>query len=499
MAADTGAVGKVPDSTVVDSVVTEEETVKSLLFKRDNLFGRRQIILNYLDVDDSNIIEALSQAVSIHNVNADEINYLWNYYKGKHPVLHRTKEIRPEITNKVTVNIAYETVSFAVGYQTGEPILYVGRKADDEVTERINTLNDYMEAEDKASQDEEIVEWQSVCGDAYRMVLADNSGEEDESPFELYCQDPRNTGVAYSSGIGNKKLFGFVRYKVGDETEYAVYTERKVYYIRNSKIVRSEPWYWGIIPIFEYPANKARLGRFEIALSLMDALDALESNCMDGVEQTIQALWKFINCEIDGDGLKEAKELGAVMIKSVQGMNADVDVVKNDLNQDQVQTLKKDLYQLILNICGVPNRNGGSSTSDTGSAVIFRDGWESAEARAKSLEHAFKRSEKQMLKLVLKMCKELAKGQLKLSDISIKFTRRNYENIQSKAQVLTMMLASPKIHPKLAFEACGLFSDAEGAYTMSDEYYRKQMELWEPKEVDENEPKQPEIADGGGG
>ena len=40
------------------------------------------------------------------------------------------------------------------------------------------------------------------------------------------------------------------------------------------------------------------------------------------------------------------------------------------------QTLKNDLYQTILTICGIPNRNGGSSTSDTGNAVIFRDGWE---------------------------------------------------------------------------------------------------------------------------
>lgn len=60
---------------------------------------------------------------------------------------------------------------------------------------------------------------------------------------------------------------------------------------------------------------------------------------------------------------------------------------------------------------------------------------------------------------------------LRLSDIEIKFTRRNYENILSKSQVLTSMLANDKIAPILAFTHCGLFSDPEDAAKMSAEHY----------------------------
>ena len=86
-----------------------------------------------------------------------------------------------------------------------------------------------------------------------------------------------------------------------------------------------------------------------------------------------------------------------------------------------------------------------------------------------------------MLKLVLRIIKELSGVELKLSDIDMKFTRRNYENIQSKAQVLTTMLANPKIHPKLAFEHCGMFSDAESAYKESEKYYAEVMKQIEPQ------------------
>jgi hypothetical protein len=64
---------------------------------------------------------------------------------------------------------------------------------------------------------------------------------------------------------------------------------------------------------------------------------------------------------------------------------------------------------------------------------------------------------------------------LRLKDISLKFTRRNYEAIQSKSQVLVSMLQQPKIHPRLAFESSGLFVDPESAYAVSMQYYEEQQ------------------------
>ena len=325
------------------------------------------------------------------------------------------------------------------------------------------------------------MEWQTIGGTAFRMVLPDKSGEEDDCPFEMYTLDPRCTFVAYSTGLGNKPILAGTKYRKNNQDEWALYTEDRFFIIRNDEIIQDEPHAYWMIPIFEYPANHARLGAFEIVLPLLDCLNNIASNRMDGVEQEIQAFIKFINCEIDEKQFKALKEMGAIKVKSVQGQQADVDIVKTELNQDQTQTLVNDVYQRILTICGMPNRNGGTSTSDTGNAVIFRDGWETAESRAKDFEHTFKRSEKNMLKMVLRIVKELADVELKLSDIDMKFTRRNYENIQSKAQVLTTMLSNPKIHPKLAFEHCGMFSDAESAYKESEKYYAEVMEQLEPQ------------------
>jgi hypothetical protein len=88
----------------------------------------------------------------------------------------------------------------------------------------------------------------------------------------------------------------------------------------------------------------------------------------------------------------------------------------------------------------------------------------------------FKKSEKKMLKLVLRICRDLGDINLRLKDIDMKFTRRNYEAIQSKSQVLVSMLQQPKIHPILAFSHSGMFTDPESAYTMSMAYYEEEQE-----------------------
>jgi hypothetical protein len=209
---------------------------------------------------------------------------------------------------------------------------------------------------------------------------------------------------------------------------------------------------------------------------------------MDGIEQFVQAFVKFINCDITKEDFEALKDLGAIKVKSADGHQADVDIVTNELNQQQTQTLKEDIYKAILSICGLPSMSDGStSDSSNNGAVILKNGWQGAETRAKDSEMMFKRSEKEVLRLVLKLCDGLADLKLKLKDIDMKFTRRNYDNIQSKSQVLVSMLQQPKIHPLLAFTHCGMFSDPESAYTMSNEYYAEQMEKWEPVEVEETD------------
>lgn len=445
-----------------------------------NLTGRETIYTDELYIDDTNIVKILNDSLPIHGRNRASIDYLYNYYKGKQPILSREKKVRPEICNKIVENRANEIVSFKVGYLTGEPIQYVGKDSDEDISLAISELNDMMLSENKPTQDKEIVEWQMICGTAYRLVLPDIAEELDDAPFEIYTLDPRNTFVIYSSAIGNKPLLG-VTYVVDKNRNitYSIYSKNHFWKIKGGSIIESAKQYLGIVPIFEYPANTAKLGAFEIVLPLLDAINTLASNRLDGVEQAVQSFLKFVNCDISDEKFKELRDMGAIKINSTEGRTADVQLIQQELNQSQTQTLVDDIYQTVLTITGVPNRNGGTSTSDTGTAVLLRDGWSLAEARAKDSELMFKKSENEMLKLVLRICRDSDVipqiKALRPRDIGMQFTRRNYENIANKSQVLCAMLQNEKIHPRLAFEHCGMFTDPEEAYRASMEYYNQKQ------------------------
>lgn len=475
--------------------MTETQTIKNEEFEERSPFaGRVPIYLDYEVIDETNVVQALEDALPYFSLNSAQASYLWRYYKGLQPILKREKDVRPEINNQVVENHAQEIVAFKIGYQLAEPLQYTCRMQGDDSEDgeaesayertlvEVNELNTLMFAEDKASCDRDLFEWMCVCGLGYRMCEANKRQDAGlgDAPFSIYTLDPRRTFVAESSAYHHRQLMSvwIGTRPVTKEVIYNVYTDDKLFKVVEGAIESVEKHTYGGNPIVEYRLNNARMGVFEPVLSLLDAINAVESNRLDDIEQTVQALMKFVNCDIERDDFIEMLKLGAVKVKtSIDGQPADIDVIKTDLDQNGTQVTKDDLYQSVVNICGMPNRNGTKgSSSDTGAAVLLRDGWTLAESHAKSYELQFKRSERDFLRIVLGICEESASTSLhlRIRDIELAFNRRNYENILVKAQVLTTMLSSEKIHPQLAFQSCGLFTDPDAAYKQSLEYMERE-------------------------
>ena len=458
-------------------------------------FGRRKILVDYDYVDRSNILEVLEAAVEIHEKNRYEIQYLWDYYKGKQPVLDRTKEYREEVNWKVVENRAFEIVSFKDGYLMGEPIQYVSVGEIKDI-EPLNTFNDWMRDCDKESVDQDIVNWMHVCGVGYRIVNSSKKVRRDktEAPFYTYSLDPRDTFVVYSSSAFGEPAIMCVKYRrvntpsVSPETfVFSCYTPERYFEIRGTlplaEIVRDEFNALHDLPIIEYPLNKARIGCFEMCTSILDAINDVASNRVDAIAQFVDAIMLFHNVDVDDDVLAKVKELGALAYYDRnESMKGDIRYITAELNQMQTQTLVDHMYNTVLTICGMPNRNmNATSTSDTGSSVMLRNGWSDAEARAKSTEVLFRKSEKQFLRLALRIIGDVEPIDLKMADIAIRFTRHNYENIATKANVLSTLI--DKIPPATAYVASGMFVDPQAEY----EEYKRWKEEQKTEEEDDTE------------
>lgn len=459
------------------------------------LHGRREITVNEEVLNRENVVRVLSDCYLKHQINRDEIEYLYKYYKGEQPILNRVKDVRPEITNKIVENRANAIVTFRVGYTVGKPIRYISTVSDDSVSVQIARLNDIMRVSGKGRKDKQLVEWQMICGTGYRIILPAVKGSR--VPFDMQTLDPRNAFVIYRNDIGHTPLAG-VYYTLDDQQEvtFHVYADGGLYFKiigwQSGKVVEASTYTLGDIPIIEYPLNMARLGAFEIVLPLLDELNNLESNRMDSVEQFVQSLLVATNCNFeDGVTANQIREAGMIVLRSIGENKADIKVISETLNQDQTQTLKRNIIDAINEIVGVPSQgNGSTGDSSNNGAVILKNGWQGAETRAQDFEMMFSEPEQRTLGLVTEICNTFDPTMnLDPNMVEPKFTRRNYEDLLSKSQTLVTMLGQDKIHPQCAYEACGLFVDTQDAYNMGMDWFREHgtTESAKPNEVIEVE------------
>ena len=127
---------------------------------------------------------------------------------------------------------------------------------------------------------------------------------------------------------------------------------------------------------------------------MYDAINKYQSDRLNGVEQFVQALMKFKNCEIDEAEFVKMVKLGAVSVKDVgNGTQSDVDLMTAELNQSESQVAKDDIYNNMLIVEAMPNRQSNTG-GDTGNAVYLRNGWDFAERDAKPSKASAGRQER---------------------------------------------------------------------------------------------------------
>ena len=327
-----------------------------------------------------------------------------------------------------------------------------------------------MESEDKQYFDIELCRWRSICGTAYRFI--DNREEKDklldEADFSFIECDPRDTFVVYYQN--DRPAYGCIIRKDEDNSDiYNIYANDFYVAIKNGKIIAEGVNGNNGIPIIEYPNNARRLSDIEITISVTDEINKMASDRSNGIEQFVQSWIKFVNCEIDAETFHQMRDNGALVVKSNNGAEnkADVDIISSELNQTESQIAVSDLFEKLLVIQGLANRQT-SSSGDTKGAVELRNGHFDAENRAELSEPIFKRSERQMLRVILHRLRVQNGYTLLPSDVEVKVSRTKADNILTKTESLQLMLDSG-VNPARAIKTVGIWSDPEQVASESKE------------------------------
>lgn len=441
------------------------------MYLQDLVQGRYGRKIAYTSVDKitaDNVVKVIGECIGTFYYNKSVIRYLWNYYKGDQPILYRQKVTNEDITNRIVENHAYEIVQFKVGQTYGEPIQFISRKDDEAINKAVDMLNDFMADANKQEKDIKAGEWQSATGTSFKAIIP----KKDEIPFIITAPTPLNTFMIYNENT-EEPILAVQELKDEDGRWYKLaFSDTTSYKIQDGKLIESKLHTYGGIPIIEFPNNHERISDIELVIGMLDAINNMQSNRMDGVEQFVQYWIKFVNCQIDEAEFEKMKKSHALTVKSNNGDNkSDVDIMTQELNQTQCQVAKEDLLDNAQAILAIPNRESQNSGGDTQGAVSLRAGWDFSKARAKQKDPIVKSAEKRLAMVALSVLR-MSGNDLKLSkrDFDVQISHSPLDNLYTKTQALAQMLQSG-VNPRVAVATCGLWGDAEKVYLQSLPYF----------------------------
>ena len=296
-----------------------------------------------------------------HTQERSRLQKLKKYYLGEHAILNHERRNKNAPNYKTVANHAKDIADTSTGYFMGNPIKYNNTAGSD--------LEPLLVAFDGAEIDQ--VDAQNalnmaIYGRAYEYIYA----KEGLTELDSTSVDPENIFIVYDDSIERKALFAVYYYEIKDDTKDAtkyqaeVFTQNLHYHIvlRDSSTGTTqdeqvEPHNLGQIPIIEYRNNHFAIGDYEQQISLIDAYNSLMGNRVNDKEQAVESILVLYGAQL-ADNQEEARE--AMSILAEEGLlelpaDAKADFLKNALDENATEILRKDLKEDIYTFSHVPN------------------------------------------------------------------------------------------------------------------------------------------------
>lgn len=497
-----------------------------------NYRGRREIFTNEREITRDNVIKVLQEVMPYFEENREQCEYLINYDAGIQP-LQRKKEktYRPDIDFTNVANVANEITEFKLGYQW-VPITLVQRGTKDSggrtEADAITLLNESYQAEGIDGKTQRLGRFVEICGVGYTFVDVKTDWQDGDSYFEVEVFDPRTTFVVRSNRFADNRVIMGVTFRqdyVGNRW-FTCFTKDSRYEVENLNIVRNgkQVVEWnqleksgsmnplGMIPIIEWVRSYDRMGCFERQISECDALNLLNSDFLNDVDQNTQAIWHTNDVEFpeeqtettDADGntvttTSTKRPASGEWLETFTSPDGKTPFVKPLTLDYDYQGILKNIemkHTSILQRCNVPQRNDNSGGS-TGVAMSDATGWSAAEAAAQKQQAIMESCKMDELRVVLKAIQisphvpsDSPLLDLRPMDVKPNIKRQKTYEMITKANAFATYV-SHGVNGLHALRVTGAFDDIQQVWEDSKDGIQKyQKSIYDPeKTVDVNESK----------
>ena len=429
--------------------------------------------------------------------NATAIRKDYDMYCLDHAILGKVRAHNDtEINNIVLIPDLKAKVDWKTGYVFGNPIKYAQNKTSD--TDDINYLNKYVRSACQRAVDKEVGTWAYATGVGYYFIepRSDNFEVESEAPYVLYSVNSDTCAKVYSSFLGNQALFDLIytkykEIKEGGLTETVkvidIYTkdtfysyERRIGYPDWKRVKEETRGLNKPLPLVEKRFNPDGIGIVAMGESMQYAIDHLVSNGLDNIEDIVNQIIVYKNCnlgdndEAQADSHRNGMRNGCLVLNSAsKDFPADVDTLKTELSLKEVRELYSIINEKFHSALGIPmamsSTNSGGTTK-SGSEVA--NGYDNAYNRALDDINTFIKADTELLQKIMWICQNTPDNKidnLSPSDIEIKYSLNLTDNILTKTQSY-VNLVQTGVPPTIALRLCKLSNDPEAEGKLIDDY-----------------------------
>ena len=456
--------------------------------------GRKRIIIEK-EITRENLIPILQKALSIHYQNQQDCKYLIDYCKGKQNILDRNTEdagYNSTINNKTVINYAWSSIRDIVGYTFGKNTQYTPTTGS--YRKDIDELSRILTYESNALADHESSTFASICGFGYLCMLPSDELLSDYMPDIplIDCSlSPLNTFVIQSARIGNPVTMSVTYYDDEEYTYFLCYTDEKMYSIKTKGIgtlatgqdiiITEQENPIGLNPITMVQNNAFLMGDFEVAISVLDAINQLASDTLNDVENVIKSLLIVINAELDDKTVEKVKKNRILELVGGDQNNKipDAKFIYQQLDAIGMQNIREYLEEAYKQIIGIPDRKTrGGGGGDTGDAVKLRDGWADIEIVARIKEQYFKVAKRKQVAVAIRILQKLGlvSKNFRTRYLDIKVPRNNIDNLQTKAQAYSTLNGTKTLHPADALDMVELTTDIDTKIDRGIKFWEEQAE-----------------------
>lgn len=480
-----------------------------------NHAGRIMITTDVAEITYENVLQVLSEAMSIHMLNVSDCNALLSYEAGKQP-LPRIKTTRPDIDVQVCDNIANEITEFWLGFGWSNPITLVqsGISKDLTVAKGVSELNNQYELARYKGKTQQFARFVEICGAGGNVLIDTNlHWKRGQSLFTYDVLDARTSFIVYSGRYTDRRRMMGVTYRhdrISGNNYFTCFTDKYRFEIENlQKIINGEyvangtTWRHGnrsgesnplgIVPMVEYFRAYDRSGVFERQIDEMDNLNLMISDFSNDVDQNTQAIWHGNDVDFpeeeykdeDGNIQKRIKrpETGEWVLTYTARDGKKPFISPLAVSYDYSGMLNNILSrrQLILEKCKVPLTSETSNNS-TGVATQSAVGWTAAETAAAKQQMITENCKMDEVEVVLEAIKaspylpeDSPLKDLTIADVVPNVRRQKLYELTTKVNAIATLL-SHGVYGEDVFNTIPLFDDSNETWQRSRALIEKYQE-----------------------